>query len=336
MCRRSGTRPAVHVASVCLPAGNNLNTNKHTRPTLMKLNRLNSIMAKSVATIAACAALNATAGTAPAAKNPAPLETAPAALFGSIGATLDVAYDTRYYFRGLWFADNIVTAALNVAVPLTDKLTWGVGAAYISTIQTPAINPATGTKSRNGFDYSEFDLLTSLSYDLGWGKLGAQYQYYGYPDSYSGSFNGASTAPNDSELGITGASELGVTLAVPVGAANVYFGYFYDLRVNGSYFQIAADYTIPVTDWLSIVPSVQTGYGIDYYTGTNGPTFAGVATQSSGFTHTLFSIAAPIKLTKSATLTPYTAWNFAWQTRNYMNATADNEIFGGVKMSLAF
>lgn len=304
----------------------------------MKLNRLNSIMAKSVATIAACAALNATAGTSPAPKNPAPVEPAPTALFDSIGATLDVAYDTRYYFRGLWFADNIVTAALNVSIPLTDKLTWGIGAAYISTIETPALNPATGTKSRNGFDYSEFDLITSLSYDMGWGKLGAQYQYYGYPDTYSGSFNGVSNAPNDSELGITGASELGLTLTVPLGAANVYFGYFYDLRINGSYFQIAADYTIPVTDWLSLVPSVQTGYGIDYYTGTGGPTFAPPAfgTQASGFTHTLFSLAAPIKLTKSATLTPYTAWNFAWQTRNYMNATADNEVFGGVKLSIAF
>ena len=97
----------------------------------MKLNRLNSIMAKSVATLAVCTALNATAGTAPAPKNPAPVEPAPTALFDSIGATLDVAYDSRYYFRGLWFADNIATTALNVAVPLTDKLTWGVGAAYI-------------------------------------------------------------------------------------------------------------------------------------------------------------------------------------------------------------
>lgn len=305
----------------------------------MKLNRLNSIMAKSVATIAACAALNATAGTSPAPKNPAPVEPAPTALFDSIGATLDVAYDTRYYFRGLWFADNIVTAALNVSIPLTDKLTWGVGAAYISTIETPALNPATGTKSRNGFDYSEFDLITSLSYDMGWGKLGAQYQYYGYPDSYSGSFNGVSNAANDSELGITGASELGLTLAIPVGAANIYAGYYYDMRINGSYFQLAADYTIGLTDWLSLVPSIQTGYGIDYYTGTRGAVFAGVSpgtTQSSGFTHTLFSLAAPIKLTKSATLTPYAAWNFAWQTRNYMNATHDNEIFGGVKLSLAF
>ena len=149
----------------------------------MKLNRLNSIMAKSVATLAVCTALNATAGTAPAPKNPAPVEPAPTALFDSIGATLDVAYDSRYYFRGLWFADNIVTTALNLSIPVTEKLTWGIGAAYISTFDTPYVPAATavnGTFDR-GFDYSELDLITSLSYNAGWAKFGMQYQYYYYP-----------------------------------------------------------------------------------------------------------------------------------------------------------
>ncbi|MFM7604149.1 MAG: hypothetical protein ACKO8Z_02990, partial [Prosthecobacter sp.] len=126
----------------------------------MKLNRLNSIMAKSVATLAACAALNATAGTAPAPKNPAPVEPAPSALFGSIGATLDAAYDSRYYFRGLWFADNITTTALNLSIPVTEKLTWGLGAAYVTSMQTPF--EVAGVASDNGFDYSEYDLYTSL------------------------------------------------------------------------------------------------------------------------------------------------------------------------------
>ena len=118
----------------------------------MKLNRINSIMAKSVATLAACAALNATAGTAPAPKNPAPVEPAPSALFDSIGADLSAAYDSRYYFRGLWFADNIITTTLNLSLPLSEKLTWGVGAAYISTVETPFNNPTSA--NRNSFDYS--------------------------------------------------------------------------------------------------------------------------------------------------------------------------------------
>jgi hypothetical protein len=38
--------------------------------------------------------------------------------------------------------------------------------------------------------------------------------------------------------------------------------------IGGQYFQAAVDYTYAVNDWLSIVPAVQAGYGINYYTGT--------------------------------------------------------------------
>jgi hypothetical protein len=308
----------------------------------MKTNRMTSFVANSVTVLAACAALNASAGTAPA-KAPVPaVEPEPSALFDSIGANLSVAYDSRYYFRGLWFADNIVSTFLNLSVPLISgageddagSLTWGLGGGYIATMQTPM--NAAGPVDNTSFDYSEYDLYTSLSYDAGFATLGVQYQYYGYPDTYSGSNFGTSLGAGDSELGITGAHELGLTMAIPLGAANFYLGYYYDLTVGGSYFQAAADYTVAVTDWLSIVPAAQLGYGIDYYTGTNGPIYAGVATQSSGFTHCLVSVSTPVQLTKIATLTPYVAWNFAFDTRNYMNATHDNEWFGGVKLSVAF
>lgn len=312
----------------------------------MKPEKMTSLIARSVAVLAACTALNVSAGTAPA-KNSALVEPEPSALLESVGASISAAYDSRYYFRGLWFADNIVSTFLNLTIPViggssedgAGSLTWGVGAGYIATYQTPftgAVGPLAGVTSDSAFDYSEYDLYTSLAYDVGFATLGAQYQYYGYPDTYSGSFGGTSNAPNDSELGLTGAHELGLTVTVPVGAANIYAGYYYDLTVNGQYFQLAADYTISVTDWLSIVPSAQVGYGIDYYSGTRSPTFGQQGTQSSGFTHLLLSVSAPVQLTKIATLTPYVAWNFAGSTRNYMNLTHDNEIFGGVKLSVAF
>jgi hypothetical protein len=41
---------------------------------------------------------------------------------------------------------------------------------------------------QQAFDYSEYDLYTSLTYDVGFATFGVQYQYYGYPDTYSGSF----------------------------------------------------------------------------------------------------------------------------------------------------
>lgn len=305
----------------------------------MKPKSMTSLIAKSVTVLAACAALNASAGTP--AKAPVTPVTEPATLFDSVGADLSVAYDSRYYFRGLWFADNIISSFINLSIPViggaaedgAGSLTWGLGAGYISSLQTPQ-NGVTN----QAFDYSEYDLYTSLAYDAGFATFGVQYQYYGYPDTYSGSINGTGVNNGDPEMGLTGAHEVGVTMAIPLGAFNFSTGYFYDLTIGGQYFQAAVDYTYAVNDWLSIVPAVQAGYGINYYTGTrsNSAAFVGLGTQSSGFTHVLFSIATPIQLTKIATLTPYVAWNFSGSTRNYLNATHDNEIFGGVKLSVSF
>lgn len=318
----------------------------------MKNKSMTSIIANSVAVFAACAALNASAGTAPAKAPMPPPEPEPSALFDSIGATLDVGYDSRYYFRGLWFADNIVWSALNISVPLiggssedAGSLTWNIGAAYISTVETPT-NPG-GVVNNGLFDYSEIDIITSLVYDAGFAKFGVQYQHYFYPDSYSGDLGtGNGINAGDPEFGIKGAGEVGFTVAVPIGAANLYFGYYYDFRISGQYFQAGADYTFAVTDWLSIVPAVTTGYGIDYYTGngsaSSGGPFANNVGQvkdsypTSGFTHILASVSAPIKLTKIATLTPYVAWNKSLDLRTGLNATTHDEVFGGVKLSLAF
>lgn len=325
----------------------------------MKTNRMTSFVANSVTVLAACAALNASAGTAPA-KAPVPaVEPEPSALFDSIGATLDVGYDSRYYFRGLWFADNIVWSSLNLSIPLiagsgedgAGSLTWGLGATYISTVETPFNNgnstavPA-NTRSTSAFDYSELDLVTSLTYDAGFAKFGVQYLHYFYPDTYAGSFMGVSNGGTgtNNEFGIKGAGEIGFTMTIPLGAANIYAGYYYDFRVSGSYAQLGADYTIAITDWLSLVPSITTGYGNDYYTGNNSAFTPSPATgntlqplgTTSGFTHILYSLAAPIKLTKIATLTPYIAMNQSLDARTNLNFTTHYEVFGGVKLSVAF
>jgi hypothetical protein len=334
-----------------------LNTNKTKLDQHMKPKSMTSLVAKSVTVLAACAALNASAGTAPA-KAPVPVEPEPSSLFDSIGATLDVGYDSRYYYRGLWFADNIVWSSLNLAIPLISgsgedgagSLTWGIGATYISTVETPFNSfgnpgqPAAGTRSTNAFDYSEIDLLTSLTYDAGFAKFGVQYLHYFYPDSYAGSFTGVNNGNANNEFGIKGAGEIGFTVAIPLGAANIYAGYYYDFKVGGSYAQLGADYTIAITDWLSLVPSITTGYGNDYYTGNNSaftpnPIVAnngGPLGTTSGFTHILYSLAAPVKLTKIATLTPYIAMNQSLDARTQLNATTHYEVFGGVKLSLAF
>ncbi len=318
----------------------------------MKLRNMTSLIAKAVTVFSACAALNAAAGTSAPAKEPVPVESKPESLFNSIGATFDAGYDSRYYFRGLWFADNIMWGALNLAIPLisgsgedgSGSLTWGLGGVYINTAGTPWNNPLTGAYSKSGFQYSEIDAITNLTYDAGWAKFGMQYQYYFYPDNYGGSFNGVPNAGTDPEFALKGAGELGWTVAIPVQGFNFYAGYYYDFRIAGQYIQMGVDYTIPVNDWLSIVPSVNVGYGIDYYTGNGASSNLGSTMvrwngqplgPKSGFTHVLYSIAAPIKLTNSVTLTTYVALNESERLRTGLNATR-NEIWWGTKLSFSF
>lgn len=301
---------------------------------------------KTMLSLYGCFALNAAAETSAPSQISPQIETKPKSFFESISATVDAAYDSRYYFRGLWFADNIMWGALNLSIPVTEKLTWGVGGAYINTVGTPfPVIAPNGPSSNTGFRYSEVDAFTSISYDAGWAKFGMQYQYYFYPDHYAGMMNGVPNAGvNDPEFGIKGAGELGWTVAVPIKGFNFYAGYYYDFRINGQYIQLGADYTIPVTDWISIVPSVNVGYGIDYYTGNNAASNTGsVMTRwngqplgpKSGFTHFLYTIAAPIRLSKSVTLTTYVALNQSERLRSGLNATR-NEIWWGTKLSFTF
>lgn len=296
----------------------------------MKLKSMTSVITKSALVLAASASLSAFAGTAPApAKGVVPpVEPESGALFDTVGATLEVGYDTRYYFRGLWFADNTTWAGLSLSIPLTEQLSLGFGALYTSTVETSSPNTVTaGVDGAGDFDYSELDLSTSLTYDAGFAKFGLVYTHYEFFDGFSGTNFGI---PNGAgELNVSGVEEVGVTVAAAAGPVNVYAGFFYDLTIGASYAEVGLDAPIEVTPWLSIVPAVKAGYGFSNYYTIVGQS------QQSGLTHVIPSLSAPIKLTKSATLTPYIAYNISLDTRHFNN-TEDNEIFGGVKLSVSF
>jgi hypothetical protein len=292
---------------------------------------MTSVITKSALVLAACASMNAFAG--PSGKAPAPApEPENNALFDTLGATLEVGYDTRYYFRGLWFADNTVWTGLNISIPLTEQLSLGLGALYTTTVETTTTDTTGLNNGVGDFDYSELDLSTSLTYDAGFAKFGLVYTHYEFFDTFSGSTFGGSNGIG--EGAITGSDEVGVTVATSVGPVNLYAGYFYDFRIGGSYIEVGADLPIEITPWLSIVPAVKTGYGFDYYT-ENVTAAAGNIPPSSGFTHVIPSISAPIKLTKTATFTPYVAYNISLGARHTLN-TQDSEFFGGVKLGVTF
>jgi hypothetical protein len=309
----------------------------------MKLKSMTSVITKSALVLAACASLNAFAGTAPApAKGgPSPLPPESGALFDTLGATLEVGYDTRYYYRGLWFADNITWAGVNLSVPLTEQLSWGVGALYTSTVETLVGVPVGGVGIvDSNLDYAELDLSTSLTFDAGFAKFGLVYTHYEFFNGFSGTaYNAFGAFTQSGEMNISSTDEVGITVAVPLGPVNFYAGWFYDLRIGGSYAEVGLDYPIEVTPWLSLVPAVKAGYGWDYYTGNDNTGVPGLplipGNPESGFTHLAVSLSAPVKLTDTATLTPYIAYNISGRARRALN-TQDNEIFGGVKLGVTF
>ena len=306
----------------------------------MKLKSMTSVITKSALVLAACASLNAFAGTsAPSGKSGKavvpPIEE-DGALLDTLGASMETGYDSRYYFRGRYFADNTVWAGLSLSVPLTEQLSLGFGALYTTTAGTTVNTGLLGPKGKGSFDYSELDLSTSLTYDAGFAKFGLVYTHYEFLDGNSGTNGGI---PNGAgELNQSGAEEVGLTVASSVGPVNVYGGYYYDFTIGASYAEVGADAPIEVTSWMSLVPAVKMGYGFgDYYTQTQ----AGVGGAPnrrgslSGLTHIIPSLSAPIKLTKTATLTPYMAYNISLDTRHLNNAQ-ESEFFGGVKLGVTF
>lgn len=291
---------------------------------------MTSVITKSALVLAACASVSVFAGTSAPAKGVTPPIEEGGALFDTLGATLEVGYDSRYYFRGLWFADNTTWAGLSLSVPLTEKLSLGFGALYTSTVDTlvnvnDVANPA--NSGEQTLDYSELDLSASLTYDAGFAKLGLVYTHYEFFDTFSGTTN-PTGAFGAGELGVGGVEEVGATIATSVGPVNLYGGFYYDFTIGASYAEIGADAPIAINSWLSLVPAVKAGYGFtNYYTIPGG--------RQSGLTHVIPSLSAPIKLTKTATLTPYVAYNISLDTR-HLNNTQDSEFFGGVKLGVTF
>jgi hypothetical protein len=255
----------------------------------------------------------------------APMAAAPSA--SGITGSAAAGYDSEYYFRGLWFSSNNVTGAVNLSIPVADKLTLGLGAYYTHALDT--------TVPAGDLDYSELDLFGSLTYDAGWGKVGLVVTNYQFFNTFSGELaNGVSNSGPDGDSGVTEATDVGVTFAIPVGSMNLYAAGYYDLRIDATYLEVGADYTYAVSDKLSIVPAAQLGFAPNnYYT---MPTFSG---EDSGFTHLRLAVSAPYKFTDTLTLTPYAAYNFSLAARKDLNPPSgvnQNDFYAGAALSYAF
>jgi hypothetical protein len=242
-----------------------------------------------------------------------------------ITGSVTAGYDSQYYFRGLWFSSNNLYGGANVSIPVAEKLTLGLGALYTHSLDT-------SIKGQGDLEYSELDLVASLTYDAGFAKFGTVFTSYQFFDTFSGSINGKTFGfDNVSDSTISNATDLGLTVTVPVGAANLYLGGWYDFKIDATYFEAGVDYTLKLTEWLSLVPAAQIGYGLDYYT------YEPVSGIDNGWTHIRLGLSAPMKVASNVTITPYIAANLALEAREKLNTVEDeNDVFGGVSVSVSF
>jgi hypothetical protein len=133
-------------------------------------------------------------------------------------------------------------------------------------------------------------------------------------DTFSGAQNGTSFGNNDRDSSITTSSDLGFTISKSFGPVNLNAGYYYDFRIGGQYIESSADCPIEVTSHFSVVPSVSVGYGLDYYSfaGNFGPSNPNNGPgKRDGFTAVRPALSFPIKVTETATFTPYAAMNLS-------------------------
>jgi hypothetical protein len=296
-----------------------------------------SVTSLSLLALATAATLTSNAFAGAPAKPAAPKDSA-SLLAGSIlekmTGSVDVGYDSGYYFRGLWFSNNNVWEGLTLNLPVNDQLSLTFGAIYTSSTNTKL--------SASQLKYSELDLITGATYDAGFAKFGLVYTYYNFYDTFSGSHANGATAGDsygglDRDSKITTSSDLGLTVSKSLGPVNLNAGYWYDFRIGGKYFESSADCPIEITSKFSVVPSVSVGYGIDYYS------FASVGNTKAGFTSVRPALSFPVKVTETATFTPYAAMNLSGSARYSTNpdgaSNVDegrNDFYFGGKMSVSF
>lgn len=229
-----------------------------------------------------------------------------------LGITASLGYDTNFIFRGVEFAEHWISGGVSFDIPLVDNVSLVAGANYGVTADDnvtlggiDAVFP--------GLSYQRLEVNGGFAVDLGAAELGLGYRWYNHQ--------------GDLEAVLDDGHEVGLTVGTTAGPLNVGLGAYYDFGIEGWYFELAVNSEIALTDSISLVPGASIGYAKDYSWHIAG-------FETDGFTAVNLSLALPIKLTRSATLTPYVAGNIPVDALD--DAGEDAQIYGGVRLSVRF
>jgi hypothetical protein len=246
-------------------------------------------LAPVIATTLLASLGSALAGTPPVAPAPPPpVEESP------FSAELSVGYDTFYIFRGEELFEQVVWGQVEMSYALTDTFSVSLTPWYLSAIDD---------------DYTELNILPSLTWDAGFAEITAGYAGYVYP---RGSWGGNEGIDDEHE------ANLGLSRSFGILEAGLFAAYNFDREAT--YLEASVGTSFELGSAVSLETSAAIGYSADYY---------GV----DGFTHVLLTVALPVQLTETATLTPYIAGNLPLEV---LNDFQDNEVFGGVALAVSF
>ena len=222
-------------------------------------------------------------------------------LFDNIGATATLGYDTNYIFRGVQFAEQLLSGSVDVPIAINKQFTLDLNA-WFGTSADDSAAPFAG-----GGSYEELDLSASVLGKFGPVTGGLKYTWYNYLGN-AGKY-------------VEDVNEIGLTLATTLSVVDLSAGVYYDFTAQGWYYEAAVAHTFKINDWLSLVPGVLISFATDYYGVNGGNTIKP-------------SLAIPIKLTKSATLTPYIAGNLPFGSLDSLGE--QSRVYGGVALSVTF
>lgn len=238
----------------------------------------------------ALAATPVVAGTAPAPKNPAPVQPA---VNDDLGLNIGLGYHTNYIWRGLNLGQHWVDGTIGGAINLVEgtRLAWDVNYGSLASDQDHVF-------ARNTTSFQRLQLGAALQHDVGPVTVSLGYRYF----RNMGEFNTLG--------GIRDGNEISLGLATALGPINAATSANYDHSNDSWYFDLDLNTNIAVTDSISIVPFFNVGYGKNFnwqfskgagsLVGSNGLT--GWTAINTGFRF-------PVKLNSRATLTPYIAAN---------------------------
>jgi hypothetical protein len=232
----------------------------------------------------ALAATPVVAGTAPASKNPAPVQPA---VNDDLGITAGLGYHTNYIWRGLNMGQHWVDGSLGGAIPLLEgtRLAWDVNYGSLAGDESTF-------GAANNASFQRLQLGAALQHDLGPVTASLGYRYF----RNMGTLNTLG--------GMNDGNEFSLGLATALGPINLASSANYDISNLSWYFDIDANTNIAITESISLVPFVNVGYGknFNWQLTRSESNFTGWTAVTAGFR-------LPVKLNSRATLTPYIAVN---------------------------